>query len=866
MAVLLPSSEVSLFSAGRRPAGIFSKLRNFHKVAITNNGKEIVGARISSSVKDMEEAARDLSLGFNLGLCDCFSAMAEPATAFPSIKPSKEEEQKQDYYLNMGYAIRTIREEFPALFYRELSFDIYRDDIVFKDPVNTFVGIENYKSIFWALRFHGRMFFRALWIDIVSVWQPVDSMIMVRWTVHGIPRVPWESRGRFDGTSEYKLDKTGKIYEHKNSCIFGEMAVEQTEPENPTTMLDETEQNKSFIKALQTSIEQQSLDAFNDELKLSLRICPVKQEWSKLARSIQRQSSTTIFKNKNSTFLFQCTCSQTLMASHPGAIELERRLQVRNMLSADADKSIKAKSPAVSLWHCHAGPASKLLAMRTLGINDASGAINLYDSPCRIPRAEDKKSENRVKEDNPRNPECNKLWESQNGSPSLGLRVLQFAKSSLIEIIVLLLSYDFSKAYTLARNVIHSLLERREHDVYFMDGQDAVTVVLPFQTLSALVLHYALLVLQAWLLPFESETDESPIAARRSRVARQQAGGEDQISVGVLLLLVLVFQDFAALVQLGEKSEGIPSVSAGFKNSVKELVDWTVGIMAAAVFALVRAFILLIIFAQEITVPLVIDNLKDYAVRAFVNAVDHLGTVSYKLTDILEQQSLDVSMMELKVSCLDQRVLTCQTYTDHEGLRQQQLLATIPRLHKHYTLPAPGICPVNKNVQTSSLIQRSPRPHIQTRQHLFVSGAPAAKTLSWHLSSGAKSKLKKASVSDETGKSSGRTSDADKSIKAKSPARPLALHAGPASSVAMRTLGITRRDAFGGYKPMTPCRIPGNTQLKTARAPIRTKSAISAFFVKQKTRKVKTRVKEDNPRNPRMQQGFLNLLTWSNIH
>ena len=85
---------------------------------------------------------------------------------------------------------------------------------MFKDPLNTFAGIENYKSIFWGLRFHGRIFFRALWIDIISVWQPVDNMIMVRWTVHGIPRVPWESHGRFDGTSEYKLDKNGKIYEH----------------------------------------------------------------------------------------------------------------------------------------------------------------------------------------------------------------------------------------------------------------------------------------------------------------------------------------------------------------------------------------------------------------------------------------------------------------------------------------------------------------------------------------------------------------------------------------------------------------------------------------------------------------------------
>lgn len=84
-----------------------------------------------------------------------------------------------------------------------------------KDPLNTFMGIENYKSIFWNLRFHGKIFFKALWIDINSVWQPVENVIMVRWTVHGIPRVPWESRGRFDGTSEYKLDKQGKIYEHR---------------------------------------------------------------------------------------------------------------------------------------------------------------------------------------------------------------------------------------------------------------------------------------------------------------------------------------------------------------------------------------------------------------------------------------------------------------------------------------------------------------------------------------------------------------------------------------------------------------------------------------------------------------------------
>ncbi|KMT20384.1 hypothetical protein BVRB_1g003830 [Beta vulgaris subsp. vulgaris] len=149
-----------------------------------------------------------------------FSAPVKPSSSSStasssSPKKKKEDEEKQDYYLNMGYAIRCLREEFPELFCKELSFDIYRDDIVFKDPLNTFAGIENYKSIFWALRFHGKIFFRALWIEIISVWQPVENVILVRWTVHGIPRVPWESRGRFDGVSEYKFDKNGKIYAHK---------------------------------------------------------------------------------------------------------------------------------------------------------------------------------------------------------------------------------------------------------------------------------------------------------------------------------------------------------------------------------------------------------------------------------------------------------------------------------------------------------------------------------------------------------------------------------------------------------------------------------------------------------------------------
>ena len=50
----------------------------------------------------------------------------------------------------------------------------------------------------------------------------------------------------------------------------------------------------------------------------------------------------------------------------------------------------------------------------------------------------------------------------------------------------------------------------------------------------------------------------------------------------------------------------------------------------------------------------VLDNLKDYTVKALLNAVDHLGTVASKLTDLFDQQSSDISTMELRASCVSQ--------------------------------------------------------------------------------------------------------------------------------------------------------------------------------------------------------------------
>ncbi|KAF4399070.1 hypothetical protein G4B88_023664 [Cannabis sativa] len=84
---------------------------------------------------------------------------------------------------------------------------------------------------------------------------------------------------------------------------------------------------------------------------------------------------------------------------------------------------------------------------------------------------------------------------------------------------------------------------------------------------------------------------------------------------------------------------------------------------------------------------IVVETLKDYAIKALVNTVDHLGSVSYKVNDLFDEKVDEVSGTELRVSCIEQRLRTCQEYIDHEGVTQQSLVINTPKYHKRYILP-----------------------------------------------------------------------------------------------------------------------------------------------------------------------------------
>lgn len=47
----------------------------------------------------------------------------------------------------------------------------------------------------------------------------------------------------------------------------------------------------------------------------------------------------------------------------------------------------------------------------------------------------------------------------------------------------------------------------------------------------------------------------------------------------------------------------------------------------------------------------------------------------------------EVSGTEFRVSCIEQRLRTCQEYIDHEGRSQQSLVIDTPKFHKRYILP-----------------------------------------------------------------------------------------------------------------------------------------------------------------------------------
>lgn len=119
-----------------------------------------------------------------------------------------------EYQLQVQRVVNTLKIDLPTLFEKDISYDIYTQDILFQDPVNKFKGKLNYRIIFWTLRFHGGLFFTELYFDLHDINQTAPDTILANWTVRGVLRLPWQPRLFFNGYSTYKLNQDALIYEH----------------------------------------------------------------------------------------------------------------------------------------------------------------------------------------------------------------------------------------------------------------------------------------------------------------------------------------------------------------------------------------------------------------------------------------------------------------------------------------------------------------------------------------------------------------------------------------------------------------------------------------------------------------------------
>ncbi|XP_020160382.1 putative protein ABIL2 isoform X4 [Aegilops tauschii subsp. strangulata] len=132
-------------------------------------------------------------------------------------------------------------------------------------------------------------------------------------------------------------------------------------------------------------------------------------------------------------------------------------------------------------------------------------------------------------------------------------------------------------------------------------------------------------------------------------------------------------------------------------------------------------------YTQEGGKQAVMSNLKEYAVKALINTVDHLGSISFKVSSLVDQKLDEVAEANLRASCIQQRAQTIQACVNREGLTQQSLVITAPKYHKRYILPA-GDGSVPNAVPNFSEMNKAKSRTTQMHQAFRAAAASAAQT------------------------------------------------------------------------------------------------------------------------------------------
>ena len=107
--------------------------------------------------------------------------------------------------VNLVEILKADYQRFPD----EQTFEIYAQDVYFKDPLNEFRGVKKYRSMINFLS----TFFSNIEMEVHGVDRNED-LIKTEWTLHMTPPLPWKPRLSIPGWSELKVNNANMISSH----------------------------------------------------------------------------------------------------------------------------------------------------------------------------------------------------------------------------------------------------------------------------------------------------------------------------------------------------------------------------------------------------------------------------------------------------------------------------------------------------------------------------------------------------------------------------------------------------------------------------------------------------------------------------
>jgi hypothetical protein len=120
---------------------------------------------------------------------------------------------------NLMTLIETIKadyERFPA----NQSYDIYAEDVYFKDPLTEFRGLQRYQSLIDFIS----TWFKDINLELHDIRQEKNT-IYTEWTLNWTTPFPWQPRISIPGWSELKFNAEEKIISHIDYWHFSRWEV-----------------------------------------------------------------------------------------------------------------------------------------------------------------------------------------------------------------------------------------------------------------------------------------------------------------------------------------------------------------------------------------------------------------------------------------------------------------------------------------------------------------------------------------------------------------------------------------------------------------------------------------------------------------